>query len=141
MIGNTDWSAVYFHNVKLIRTEEGRYLTVPYDFDFSGIVNARYATIDPSLQDRIRRPTQRLYRGFCRPELTYPEAVARFAEVRDAIEAIFPTFAARGFEQYDADDAKDTLEFLEDFWKVVDDPGEFEDEILDECGDMNVGGP
>ncbi|MEX2048159.1 MAG: hypothetical protein WEB90_01115, partial [Gemmatimonadota bacterium] len=42
MIGNLDWSAVRFHNVVLMRTEDGRHLTVPYDFDFSGLVNARY---------------------------------------------------------------------------------------------------
>lgn len=133
MIANTDWSAVFFHNVVLVRTEDGRYLSVPYDFDFSGVVNARYATVDPSLQDRIRRVTQRVYRGFCRPELTHTAAVARFAEVRDQVTALYNDFAALGFEHFDADDAKDALEFYDDFWKVVDDPGEFEDEILNAC--------
>lgn len=139
MIGNTDWSPVYFHNVKLIRTQEADYLTVPYDFDFSGIVNARYATVDPSLQNRIRRVRNRLYRGFCRPELTHPEAVRPFAEKRAELEAVFTDFAALGFEHYDEDDAKDSIEYLEDFWKVVDDPDEFEDEILDNCRDLETG--
>ena len=48
MIGNLDWSPVYFHNVKLIRTEDGRFITVPYDFDFAGVVDARYATPPPA---------------------------------------------------------------------------------------------
>jgi hypothetical protein len=137
MIANTDWSAVFFHNVDLVRTEDGRYLSVPYDFDFAGAVNARYATVDPSLHNRIRRVTQRLYRGFCRAELTYPAAVARFAEVRDQVTALYNDFAALGFENFDADDAKDALEFYEDFWEVVDDPEEFEDEILSAC--INLG--
>jgi hypothetical protein len=131
MIGNTDWSPVYFHNVKLIRTEDARYLTVPYDFDFAGTVNARYATVAPSLS--IRRVTQRVYRGFCRDELTHEAAVARFAETRSEIEGLHQDFAARGFEQFDADDAKDALEFYEDFYKVVDDPEEFEDEVVSDC--------
>lgn len=139
MIGNTDWSPVYFHNVKLIRTEDARFLTVPYDFDFAGIVNARYATVDPSLQNEIRRVTQRLYRGFCRPELTYEQAVAPFREKRAEIEALVMGFAAEGYEDFDEDDAEDMLEFFEDFWEVVEDPEEFEDEILDECRDLATG--
>jgi hypothetical protein len=137
MIANVDWSPAFFHNVKLIRTEDGRFLTVPYDFDFSGLVDARYATVAPGLP--IRRVTQRLYRGFCRPELTYDQAVAPFAGKRADIEALIMDFGARGYEDFDQDDAEDMIEYLEDFWKVVDDPEEFEDEILDECRDMETG--
>lgn len=139
MLGNTDWSPVYFHNVKLIRTEAGEYMTVPYDFDFSGIVNARYATVAPQLQDRIRRVRSRLYRGFCRPELTYPAAVRIFADHRAELEAVFTDFAALGHEWYDEDDAEDSIDYLEDFWKVVDEADEFEDEILDDCRDLETG--
>jgi hypothetical protein len=139
MIGNTDWSPVYFHNVKLIRTEEARYLTVPYDFDSSGTVNARYATVDPALQDRARRVTNRLYRGFCRPELAYGTATARFAETRDEVTALYNEFAALGFEQYDADDAERTLKFFEKFYEVVDREDRFESRILRDCRDLETG--
>jgi hypothetical protein len=133
MIGNTDWSPAFFHNVDLVRTEDGRYLTVPYDFDFAGTVNARYATVAPLLQEEIRRVTQRLYRGFCRDELVYEQAVAPFREHRAEIEQLYRDFAARGFEQFDMKRAEDSLKYFEDFWKVVDDPEEFEDEILRDC--------
>jgi len=133
MIGNTDWSPIYFHNVKLVRTEDARYLTVPYDFDFSGTVDARYATVDPSLHDRIRSVTRRLYRGFCRDELVYEPAVAPFREHRAELEQLYHDFSAFGFEEWDEDRVEDSLDFFEDFWKVVDDEGEFEDEILGEC--------
>lgn len=139
MLANTDWSPAYFHNVKLIRTEDGRFLTVPYDFDFSGLVDARYATVDPQLQNRIRRVRDRLYRGFCREELEYATATAPFREGRADIEALIRDLAAHGFEQFDEDDAEDMLDFLEDFWEVVDDPEEFEDEILDDCRDPQTG--
>jgi len=131
MIANTDWSPVYFHNVKLIRTEDARFLTIPYDFDMSGTVNARYASVDPSVG--ISRVTRRAFRGFCRDELVYEPAVARFRETRDEVTALHNGFAALGFEQYDEDDAEDSLKFFENFYKVVDDPDEFEDEILDDC--------
>jgi len=139
MIGNTDWSPVYFHNVKLIRTESADFLTVPYDFDFSGIVNARYASVDPSLQDRIRRVRNRLYRGFCRTELTYPGSVQTFSEHRAELEAVFTEFASLGHPWYDSDDAEDAIEYLENFWEIVDEQDEFEDQILDHCRDLQTG--
>ncbi|MDH3271243.1 MAG: CotH kinase family protein [Gemmatimonadota bacterium] len=139
MIANTDWSPVYFHNVKLIRTEDARYLTVPYDFDFSGLVNARYATVDPSLQNRIRRVNQRLYRGFCRPELQRATAAPPLLEARAEIEAMINGFAALGYERFDADDAKDMLEFFEDFWEVLENDNDFKRRIIDDCRDLQTG--
>lgn len=139
MIANTDWSPVYFHNVELVRTEDARFLTVPYDFDMSGIINTRYATVDVSLQNQIRRVTQRLYRGFCRPELQHATVAPPFLEARPRIEALINDFAARGFENFDEDDAEDMIEFLEDFWEVMEDPDEFEDEIIDECRNLETG--
>ena len=69
LIGNTDWSLVTAdeddtccHNGDLVDVGSVRYY-VPYDFDLSGLVNARYARPDPSL--RISRVTQRQYRGYC----------------------------------------------------------------------------
>lgn len=133
LIANTDWSPVYFHNVRLVRTEDARYLTIPYDFDQSGIVNARYAKVDPSLHDRIRRVRQRLFRGFCREELQHASAVAPFAARRGEIEALFTDFAALGYEQFENDEAEDTIDFLEDFWRVVDDEGRFRSQITRHC--------
>lgn len=71
LIGNTDWSLVRAfdrdtccHNGALVDVD-GRHFYVPYDFDLSGLVNARYAKPDSSL--RISRVTQRRYRGYCMP--------------------------------------------------------------------------
>jgi len=128
MIGNTDWSAAYFHNVVLLRTEDARYMSVPYDFDFSGVVNARYATVPPLLADRIRRVTQRLYRGFCRPELQREPIAELFNAKREDIRDLY-----LGFELHEEDDRRDRLEYFEDFYEVINDPAEFEDEILDDC--------
>lgn len=139
LIANTDWSPVFFHNVKLIRTEDGRFLTVPYDFDTSGIVNARYATVDPSLHDRIRRVTQRLYRGFCRDELTWEVAAKPFLEARAEVEALFTDFAARGYHDFDGDAAEDMIEFLDDFYEDIRDAEEFRDEIVKDCRELQGG--
>jgi hypothetical protein len=43
-IGNSDWEVAGIRNVKLLRaTTGGKIVLIPYDFDFSGIVNAQYS--------------------------------------------------------------------------------------------------
>ena len=69
MIGNLDWSVragpqgdSCCHNGRLVGG--GPLLTpVPYDFDFSGLVDAPYAT--PPEGFKINSVRQRLYRGYC----------------------------------------------------------------------------
>ena len=69
LVGNTDWSLVAApdenccHNVDLLQKDDA-VLPIPYDFDRSGLVNAKYAK--PAEGARIRKVTMRLYRGYCR---------------------------------------------------------------------------
>jgi hypothetical protein len=132
MIGQTDWSNVYFHNAVVMRTEDGRHVTVLYDFDHSGVVDARYAEVSPLLADRIRNVRQRLYREFCRPQLTHENAAAMFAGKREPIEELYRTFPYYAEPSH----AQDAIEYLEGFWEVIDDPRRFEDRIVDDCTPM-----
>lgn len=44
-IGNTDWDFSMHRNVQLIKMKEsGKIMVMPYDFDFSGLVSAPYAS-------------------------------------------------------------------------------------------------
>jgi hypothetical protein len=129
MIGNLDWSTVAFHNAVLIRTEDNRYLAVPYDFDFSGVVNARYANEPVELGDRVRNVRQRLYRGFCRPELQFDTVSPLFMSERGSIEDLYRSFGLYS----DPEHRENALDYYEEFWRVLSDPADFEDEIVDEC--------
>ena len=93
LIGNTDFSFVVAededtccHNGDLFDLES-RIHYVPYDFDLAGLVNARYAYPHPSL--RIRKVTQRLYRGLCTSPDTLRRALgtirARRTEILDIL--------------------------------------------------------
>jgi len=68
MIGNTDWSVTGRHNIRLLVPTTDtlvRPMPVPYDFDYSGIINAPYAV--PSEEfTTIKNVRERLYRGFPR---------------------------------------------------------------------------
>ncbi len=86
MIGNTDFSISALHNVWLFQQDTG-VTPVPYDFDFAGIVNTRYAVPDPRLG--IRNVREHLYRGYCVPEESVLKAVAKFNEKKDAILALY----------------------------------------------------
>jgi hypothetical protein len=44
--------------------KDGQLYPIAYDFDFSGLVNAPYTTIPPSIG--IKRATQRVFRGYCK---------------------------------------------------------------------------
>lgn len=45
MIGNADYSTSVMRNVKLMQTEDGQLTAVPYDFDFSSLVDPTYANV------------------------------------------------------------------------------------------------
>jgi hypothetical protein len=116
MMGNTDWSMAYFHNVKLVRTAENKYVPVPYDFDWAGFVNPPYASPDPSLD--IRDVTERLYRGFCRPVQDWQAAYEVMRGIRAAFEEEIRTLPG-----YDPDRAEDSLEYIAEFYETINDEG------------------
>jgi len=99
---------------------------VSHDFDFSGAVNARYAAPDPILP--IRRVTERLYRGFCRPELEREWLAELFIARREAIRALY-----EGFDLLEEGDAKDVLGFYDGFFEILADDRRFDRQIVQKC--------
>ncbi len=62
MISNTDWKIDHKHNLKYFRKDTiSPLVLVPYDFDFSGFVNADYAKPNPDYGQQSVR--QRIYIG------------------------------------------------------------------------------
>lgn len=134
MVGNTDWSAVAAaggerccHNVAVLGEEDDAIATLlPFDFDYSGLVNAPYA--EPSAQLPIRRVTQRLYRGFCAGNDHLPAAIAIFKHKRPDLEWLFlddglpdPKTRARAWK------------YVESFYDTINDPQKVKSRILEDC--------
>jgi len=89
LIANTDWSHVRFiddevccHNGRLLGIDEQKYY-VPYDFDLSGLVSARYARPQPKL--RLRSVRVRRYRGYCIERDAIAEALRTVVRHREDI--------------------------------------------------------
>jgi hypothetical protein len=85
-IGNTDWSVPGLHNVALMRVDSVM-RAVPYDFDWSGAVDAPYVRPDPSLP--IHAVRQRIYRGLCLEAEDLVPTLARFEALKDSIGAVY----------------------------------------------------
>jgi hypothetical protein len=91
MIANHDWSMragpagdECCHNAKLIGPLAlGRVTPIPYDFDFSGMVDAPYAT--PPAELTIHSVRQRQYRGYCFHNSQTLAAAAQFRAARATI--------------------------------------------------------
>lgn len=125
MIGNTDWSMGQHHNFVLVRTPED-IVPVPYDFDWTGFVNAPYARPDSTL--RIRSVRERVYREPCRFDIDYPALFTLFRERRAALEA-----EIRGVPGLDDRSKAEALEYVGEFYDVLDDPEQARRRIVEGC--------
>jgi hypothetical protein len=67
MIGNTDWFIQNRHNLEFVVVPGHNLLVpIPYDFDYSGLVNAPYAVHHTSLE--LPSVEIRYYQGWCYSE-------------------------------------------------------------------------
>lgn len=136
MIGNLDWDMAQghageecCHNSKLMATTaESRenVIPIPYDFDYSGFVNAPYAI--PPEGVNVPNVRTRYYRGLCRHNDQLPAAAERIRGRRDAIYAVIDG------ETRLSDSARRTARaYIQDFFAILDDPQRFERQIVNRC--------
>ena len=124
MIGNCDWSVPFRHNIDILKTDSvEKPIPIPFDFDYSGIVGAPYATPPPELGNRTVR--ERLFRGYSFPENIYREVINTFNSYRTPIYAVY-----RSCDPLDRGTLKKTLKYLDSFYKTINNPRRFENEIV-----------
>jgi len=126
LIGNTDFSIFALHNVRLVQDQARILYPVPYDFDLSGVVNARYAVPDRKLH--IETVRDRLYRGPCRSMEELRPLLAAFrarkADVMAAVDAV---------PDLEKDSRRKTREYLEDFYRTIEHSGSVKSQLMDKC--------
>lgn len=129
MIANTDFSIAGLHNVELLaRKSDGVVFPIAYDFDFSGAVNASYATVDPSL--RVRRVRDRQFRGYCAPPEEMAPTFALFNAKKDAIYALYEDEVGKLMNKRVV---QETLKFYDDFYKTINDPRLVKRNMIADC--------
>ncbi len=126
LIGNTDFSWAALHNTRVVQTPDGTIFPVVYDFDFSGLVAAHYATPDPRMG--IRKVTERRFRGPCRPVDAYVKAAQPFIAQKAAIMGAIDQVPG-----VTKDDKERTTDFLREFYERIEKPQDIKRHIVDMC--------
>jgi hypothetical protein len=129
LIGNTDWSVPGGHNMLLIKSKDPvltEPYVVPFDFDLAGIVNANYAK--PNLEADISNVRERYYMGICLPEDQVKAGLKVYLERKDEIYALY-----QNSDLLDQKIKKNTIQYLDEFYEVVEDENKFSRNILESC--------
>ena len=132
MIGNTDFSPIKgvpgepcCHNHVLLKDDDTQ-ISVPYDFDISGIVSPPHARPNPRFQ--LSSVKERLYRGRCANNEQLESTLQLFQERREPIyELIANQPGMSGSEK------KKTRYYIDDFYKVIDTPRLLKRDIVKGC--------
>ncbi|MCW3120449.1 MAG: hypothetical protein JWM28_4531 [Chitinophagaceae bacterium] len=115
MIGNTDWTVPGGHNIRLIQLKKdslSRPFVIPYDFDYSGLVDANYAI--PAEALGTTSVTERVYRGFPRTMGELEIALDIFRQQEDSIYSLIKNFKA-----LDPYHQKAMITYLYEFYSLI----------------------
>lgn len=132
LIGNTDFSPIKAmpgepccHNYVLLKNDDTR-ISVPYDFDISGIVSPPHARPNPRF--KLSSVKQRLYRGRCANNEHLETSLQVFRDRRPAIYGL-----VADLEPMSSAEKKKTTRYIENFYKVIDTPRLMTRDILKDC--------
>ena len=128
MIGNSDYSILALHNVVIIDDAKGVRYTVPYDFDYSGLVDAHYAS--PAKGLPIVSVRDRLYRGPCKSEAEVNEALTPFREKQAELLALPATLTQYGLTD---GQRKDAEKYLNEFFETISKPDKVKRTFVTDC--------
>jgi hypothetical protein len=129
MIGNPDFSVSGRHNIKILGLpgygSQG-YTPVPYDFDYTGLVNAYYA--EPGEGLGINSVKERYFLGPCRGKDDYIPAIEHINQYRDEIFR-----QIREFEFLDQKGKNEMIKYLDEYFRMAERPELIESAIRRTC--------
>jgi hypothetical protein len=113
MIGNTDWNLSLRHNIKLVDCPQNSSpIPVPYDFDFSGIVNAPYAKPHPNLP--IKNVTDRFFQWRGKDPEQLNQCIEEFRDKKeDILDKVY------NFKWQNEASKRDMLGYLDAFYGEI----------------------
>ena len=130
MVGQADYSVTGRHNLKILTPKEYSpttgFITVPYDFDYCGLVNAEYAIPLDNLG--IESVTERYYLGACRSETVYRETIEWLASYKEEIRDL-----VLSFEYMEESEKQDFLKYIESYYKETESKAFLDRRITPTC--------
>lgn len=128
MVGNTDWSVKVLHNIKLLFIENSAPIPIPYDFDYAGLVNAKYAV--PAEELNISSVKVRHYNGFCVSVEKIEKSLSIFKEKEDEITSILSDN-----KYLDSKVKERNIKYLKDFFEIINNPKKIKQVFIKGCRD------
>ena len=129
LIGNTDWSIPAGHNMLLIKSKDPvltEPYVVPFDFDLAGIVDAGYAIPNSAID--ISSVRERYYMGICLPDDQVKAGLQVYLDRKEEIYALY-----QNTDLIDNKNKQKTIQYLDDFYDIVEDEDRFSSRILESC--------
>jgi hypothetical protein len=129
LIGNSDYSVAGRHNVKLLRDKDplnSSVIPVPYDFDYTGLVNAHYAVPGDNLG--IENVRERYFLGPCRTSQEFQEVINELSSERENIYEL-----VNSFEYLPLAERKDITTYMEGFFSATGRPSYIERNLRSTC--------
>jgi hypothetical protein len=117
MIGNTDWDIHTTRNLRILKHPgHDKLVAIPYDFDFSGFVNAPYAV--PSADFKLKSIRDRYFMAEGLSAETIRKAARQFRDERESFMALC---RESGLPEKAV---KDMTGYLESFFKAMESGGD-----------------
>jgi hypothetical protein len=129
MVGNGDYSVTGRHNLKILAVNPpgpAGFLPVPYDFDYTGLVNANYAVPGETLG--IKSVRERYFLGACRADEQYLNAIRKIEEHKEEIFELI-----LGFEYLDEDERYKLISYLQSYFNESEDKRFIANSIASTC--------
>lgn len=128
LIGNRDWFVSSRKNIELLQTGEdaGEIYAVPYDFDFSALVNAAYSK--PRGAGEEAPASRRYYKGICFTEEQFKEAFEFFRQRKPVFISII-----NNQELLSKSNRRHILNYINEFYAIIRSRYLFKENILSVC--------
>jgi hypothetical protein len=116
MIGNTEWSIENQRNIKIIQPNDGsKPFVIPYDFDFSALVNASYALPNPDYNQYSIQ--QRICMGSFASEEELEQTCSAFLDSKD-----IKLSAIKSAPYLSKSSKREMIKFLKSFYRIIKNP-------------------
>ncbi len=127
MIGNTDWYIPTRHNLEFVGVPVYKLLvSIPYDFDYSGLVHAPYAIPHESL--KLPDVAIRYYQGWCHTESEVRGQLQIFLDQKENI--LNMPYHIQGLNEKSI---RQAVQYLQDFYDIIENPKKLENQVIKHC--------
>lgn len=129
MIGNTDWSITGQHNIKMLKLDDiskPNPYPIPYDFDYSGMVDTDYSV--PAEGLNLESVRDRAYRGVCVGNQMVLEEIEFFKEKKQEFFDLI-----NDFPYVEKRSKREMISYLDSFYSIIEYERSVKSQIINAC--------